>query len=341
VEAVDARKARVLSAVIDDYIRSAEPVGSRTLARRHAFGLSPATLRNELADLEDLGYLDKPHTSAGRVPSDKGYRYYVDRLLVRPQLAPLELERIRQAYRARVQEIQWFLHQTARLVAETTRYPAVVMAPPLSQVRLARLSFVPLGPRSAVMVVETDGGLVEHRVVAVPEGLSSGQLVAVAREVSRELQGLPLTEIAGTRLPQLERRLGRHANFLEELLDLIEAPAVDADQVTLEGMRQLLDYPEFRNVERVREVWSLLTEDTVIHGLLMGAESDGGMAVRIGAELPVPALQDLAVVSVSYRVGAKVVGRVAVVGPRRMEYGRVMAVLEQVSEELTHALNWA
>jgi heat-inducible transcriptional repressor len=334
---VDARKAQVLSAVVADYIRSAEPVGSRTLARRYGFGLSAATLRNELADLEDLGFLDKPHTSAGRVPSDKGYRYYVDKLLVRPGLTAEEAQRIRRAYHQRVQEVQWLLHQTARLVAESTRYPALVMAPPLSQVRLERLSFVPVAAGSAVMVVETDGGLVQHRLVGVPAGLKANELSAMAEEFSRELRGVPLNEVAGLRLPDLERRLGRHGVFLEELLSLFEASDAETDQVTLEGLRQLLDYPEFHSVERVREVWGLLTEDAVMHGLLMGA-NDRELTVQIGRELPVAALQELAVVSVSYRLGGHVVGRVAVVGPRRMDYGHVMSVLEQVSEELNRAL---
>jgi heat-inducible transcriptional repressor len=214
------------------------------------------------------------------------------------------------------------------------------MAPSPSDVRLRRLSFVPLAPRSAVMVVETDSGLIEHRAVAVPEELSAAQLAQIAEDLSTALRGAPMAELARAHLPQWERRLGRHAAFVEELLSLFEHGETEDEQVTLEGVRQLLDYPEFHNVERVREVWSLLTEDTVIHRLLMG-EDDPGLSVRIGQELPVMALRDLAVVSVSYRAGGRVVGRVAVIGPRRMDYGRVMVVLEQVSEELTRALNWA
>ena len=336
---MDARKAKVLSAVVDDYISSAEPVGSRTLARRYAFGLSPATLRNELADLEDLGYLDKPHTSAGRIPSDKGYRYYVDQLLVPRPLSREDVLQIRRAYEVRVQEVQWFLHQTARLVSAATHYPTLVMAPPLSEVRLARLSFVPVGARSAVMVVETDDALLEHRIVQVPDGVDPQALVDIAAQISRELQGAPLSDIGTTRLAQLERRLGRHAEFLEELLALFEPREATGEQITVEGVPKLLEYPEFQDVERVRQVWGLLSQDRVMHRLLLDPDrrTNDHVTVRIGAELPMDELHDMAVISVNWHIGRHAVGRLAVVGPRRMDYGRVMTVLEQVSQELRRA----
>jgi heat-inducible transcriptional repressor len=338
---MDARKAKVLSAVVDDYITSGEPVGSRTLARRYGFGLSPATLRNELADLEDLGYLDKPHTSAGRVPSDKGYRYYVDQLLVPRPLSPEDVATIRRAYASRVQEVEWFLRQTARLVSAATHYPAVVMAPPLSAARLTRLSLVPVGSGAALMVVETDDGLLEHRIVDLPPGLDPRTLVRIAGAISEELQGAPLADIASRRLTQLERRLGRHAAFLEELLALFEPSAGPGEQIALEGVPELLEYQEFRDAERIRQVWALLQEDRVMNGLLLSTlrePRDGAVTVRIGAEVPVQELHDMAVVAVNWRLGRDAVGRLAVIGPRRMNYGRVLTVLEYVSAELRRAL---
>lgn len=336
---MDARKAQVLSALIDEYIQSAEPVGSRTLAKRGGFTVSAATLRNELADLEDLGYLDKPHTSAGRVPSDKGYRYYVDRLLIRPTMKPADRRRIQEAYRARIREITWFLHQTARLVADVTHYPTVVMAPPLRDIRLTHLRFVTLSPGRALMVVETDNGLVENRVVSIPAGVETGTLEHIAEALSEELAGAPLSEVASLRLVQLEQRLGQHAQFVEDLLSMVPTGDTEEEHLTVEGVHRLLEYPEFHNVDRMRSVWEALAGDGIMHHLLLDAV-ESGLQVRIGAELPV-ALSDMSIVSASYRLGGRTVGRVAVVGPRRMDYGRVMVILEQVSEELTHALNWA
>jgi heat-inducible transcriptional repressor len=219
--------------------------------------------------------------------------------------------------------------------------PAVVMAPPLSAARLTRLSLVPVGSGAALMVVETDDGLLEHRIVDLPPGLDPRTLVRIAGAISEELQGAPLADIASRRLTQLERRLGRHAAFLEELLALFEPSAGPGEQIALEGVPELLEYQEFRDAERIRQVWALLQEDRVMNGLLLSTlrePRDGAVTVRIGAEVPVQELHDMAVVAVNWRLGRDAVGRLAVIGPRRMNYGRVLTVLEYVSAELRRAL---
>jgi heat-inducible transcriptional repressor len=329
------RKDQVLSAVIDDYIQTAEPVASRTLARRYGFGLSAATLRNELADLEELGFLDKPHTSAGRVPSDKGYRYYVDRLLVKPALSPADVAHIHQALGARVREIEWFLHQTAKLVSDATHYPALVLTVKAPTARVARLSFTPLSRDAGILVVTTDTGRVENRVVLVPDDVEAAQLAALADELSAELAGVPLGELAD----RLARHLDREARALEELVVWLQADDRLDGGASAVGVVKLAQYPEFRDVNRLRAVWELLEQPPVVERLF-GETPAGGVTVRIGAELPVAELADLSVVVASCEVGRQVMGQVAVVGPRRMEYGRVVAILEQVVGELSHVLNW-
>ncbi len=335
---VDDRKSRVLAAVIDQYLESAEPVGSRTLARRKAFGLSAATLRNELADLEEWGYLDKPHTSAGRVPSDKGYRYYVDRLLVRRTLTAQEADRIRAAYRAHVREATWFLHQTARLLSGVTGYPAVVITPPPPVARLLSLQLLPMGEGGAALLAETDTGLVARRVLSIPADVAPADLARMTAVLSRELAGMPLTDVADVHLVNLERALGRHAALVEELLSLL--PGGDTEQAplaTVEGFDTLFGFPEFHEVERIRAVWALLTRDTFVGRLLAGL-GDEALAVRIGEELAEAAGRDLSLVGATLRSGGHVLGHVAVIGPRRMDYGHVLAAVEQVAAEWNRAL---
>jgi heat-inducible transcriptional repressor len=335
---VDARKARVLAAVVDHYLASAEPVGSRTLARRDGFGLSAATLRNELADLEEWGYLDKPHTSAGRVPSDKGYRYYVDRLLVRPSLSADEADRIRSAYRAHVREASWFLQQTARLLSAVSGYPAVVMMPPMSAVHVRNLMLVPLGDRGTALVMETDGGLVAHRMLSVPPDVTPADLAHMTAVLSRELAGIPLTEVAHLHLSRLERELGTHAAFAEEVLALLPGGSASAEPVaTVEGFETLFGLPEFHEVSRIRAVWELLSQNTVVGRLLAGM-GDEPLAVRIGEELAGVQISDLSVVGAALSTGGQVLAHVAVVGPRRMNYGHVLAVVEQIATEWNRAL---
>ncbi len=335
---VDDRKSRVLAAVINQYLESAEPVGSRTLARRNGFGLSAATLRNELADLEEWGYLDKPHTSAGRVPSDKGYRYYVDRLLVRRTLPAQEGVRIRAAYRAQVREATWFLQQTARLLSSLTGYPAVVVMPAPRMPRLLSLQLLPLGEGGAALLAETDTGLVAHRILSIPADLAPADLAHMTSVLSRELAGRPLAEVADVHLAYLERALGRHAALVEELLSLLPGGDTDREPLaTVEGFDTLFGLPEFHEVARIRAVWELLTRDTFVGRLLAGL-GDEPMAVRIGRELADMADHDLSLVSATLRSGGQVLGHVAVVGPRRMDYGHVLAAVEQVATEWNRAL---
>lgn len=334
-DALSLRKDRVLSAVIDDYIRTAEPVASGMLARRHDFGLSPATIRNDLAALEDRGLLDKPHTSAGRVPSDRGYRYYVDRLVKKHPLTAPDLARIRQALSTRVREIEWFLHQTAKLVSEATSYPALVVTPRSEWARVARLSFTPIGADAGVLVVQTDSGRVENRVLAMPQGVDAHTIQALADEVSRDLGGVALSEVAD----RLARSFDRHARILEEIWEWLSVRAAEDREPVLYGAMKLARQPEFQDVEHLRSVVELLEQVAVVERLF-GEAAEEPMTVRIGREVPVPELSDLSVVVATCQAAGQVLGQVAVIGPRRMEYGRVMAVMEQVVAELSQVLNW-
>ncbi|MBX5466808.1 MAG: heat-inducible transcriptional repressor HrcA [Firmicutes bacterium] len=337
---MDGRKQKVLATLIDDYIATAEPVGSRTLARKYAFGVSPATIRNEMADLEELGYLEHPHTSAGRIPSDKGYRYYVDRLMRPSALDPDVIEQIRATYRVRVRELQWFIHQTARLVAEMTAYPTVVLAPPLHEARLWDLRVVAIEPETVVLVLRTDTGIIQNRTLALPEGLDAKDVAAMAADFTTRFRGTLLAELQERVLDGLSHQLGHSWRLWEELLGwLAEAPD-EAERVTLGGALNILNYPEFRDVSKVRRVLSFLETEAAIDSLLTRRPEHGVLAL-IGSEIDREDIQDCSVVMASYELGHKVVGTLMVVGPKRMEYRRVYAILETVSEELSRVLNWA
>lgn len=340
VSVVDGRKQKVLATLIDDYIATAEPVGSRTLARKYAFGVSPATIRNEMADLEELGYLEHPHTSAGRIPSDKGYRYYVDRLM-RPWVLDAEvIEQIRATYRVRVRELQWFIHQTARLVADMTAYPTVVLAPPLREARLWDLRVVAIEPETVVLVLRTDTGIIENRTLALPEGLEAKDVAAMAEDFTVQFRGTPLAQLEGRLIDGLSHQVGSAWRFWEEMLRwLAEAPD-EEERVTLGGALNILNYPEFRDVSKVRRVLTFLETEQAVDTLLT-LRPEQGIHALIGSETDREDIRDCSVVMASYQLGNKVVGKLMVLGPKRMEYGRVYAILEAVSEELSRVLNWA
>ncbi|MCY0879123.1 MAG: heat-inducible transcriptional repressor HrcA [Firmicutes bacterium] len=334
---MDARKRRVLEALIDDYIATAEPVGSRTLARKYGLGVSPATIRNEMADLEELGYLDKPHTSAGRVPSDKGYRYYVDEIMRPIALDVAERERIRHAYQVRVRELHWFIHQTARLVSELTQYPSLVVAPPMDDAALADLSFVPLGDDMVLMVLKTSTGLVENQTLAVPDDFDAVKLQRLAEDFTREFRGVAIHELKNRILDPLQGDISRYRELWQLGLKWVTELEEGEDKVSLAGPLNILNYPEFRDINKVRRVLSFLEKETVVE--LVSRSASDGVQVVIGAESSMDDIQDCSLVMATYRMGGNVVGHLMVLGPRRMQYNRVMSIVEAVSEELTRVLH--
>lgn len=334
---MDIRKRRVLEALIDDYIATAEPVGSRTLARKYGLGVSPATIRNEMADLEDLGYLEQPHTSAGRVPSDKGYRYYVDEIM-RPAILDLaERERIRHAYQLRVRELHWFIHQTARLVSELTLYPSLVVAPPLTQAALADLSFVALGSDTVLMMLKTSTGMVENQTLAVPSEFDADKLSRLAEDFTQQFRGVSIEELKDRILDPLKGDISRYQELWQLALKWVSGRDGDDDKVSLAGPLNILNYPEFRDVEKVRRVLGFLEQETAVE--LASRHFSDGVQVVIGAESSLDDIQDCSLVTATYRLGGSIVGHLLVLGPKRMQYNRVTSIVEAVSEELSRVLN--
>ncbi|AUW93204.1 MAG: heat-inducible transcription repressor HrcA [Sulfobacillus thermosulfidooxidans] len=338
---MDARKRSILQVLTEDYILSAEPVGSRTLARKYNLGISPATIRNEMADLEDWGFLEQPHTSAGRVPSDKGYRFYVDELMARPAIGHDLLERIRATYQSRIRELEWFVHQTARLVSDITGYPSIVLAPSWELGIFSALRFVRLGPDQALLIMRTEDGLTQNRTVSIPSELSLAQLNELALEFSREFSGMAIRDLQNYILDPLSTSLKQHWSLWKSALGWLARDGSDEERMTLAGPLNILNYPEFNDIEKVRRVLGFLEQDKAVEQMAQTHPMTGGVTVLIGTETSVADIQDCSVVTATYQMGERIVGQVMVVGPRRMQYAYVMTVLEVVSDELSQALRWA
>ncbi|MDA8205630.1 MAG: heat-inducible transcriptional repressor HrcA [Thermaerobacter sp.] len=334
---MDLRKRRVLEALVDDYVATAEPVGSRTLARKSGLGVSPATIRNEMADLEELGYLEQPHTSAGRIPSDKGYRFYVDEIMRPAILDMAERERIHHAYQVRVRELHWFIHHTARLVSELTQYPSLVVAPPLAQASLTDLSFVVLGPDTVLMVLKTSTGMVENQTLVVPEEFDAQKLRSLAEDFTQEFHGVNIEELKNRILDPLQGDINRYQQLWQLALKWVTGRDGDEDKVSLAGPLSILNYPEFRDVEKVRRVLGFLEKETAVE--LVSRYFSEGVQVVIGAESSLDDIQDCSLVTATYRLGGNVVGHLLVLGPKRMQYNRVTSIVEAVSEELSRVLH--
>nr|AIF26199.1 putative heat-inducible transcription repressor hrcA [uncultured bacterium Ad_144_C12_contig1] len=333
--AIDARKARILRAIIEDYVLTAMPVGSRTISRKYETGLSSATIRNEMSDLEELGYLAQPHVSAGRVPSVKAYRLYVDELLGG---SPVPQDAAAKAYFSqRVRQLEDVITSAAQAISEITRYTAVVMMPKQLELRVSCLQLVPMPRGSALLVIVTDTGAIRDTVIRVSENLDGDALYAISRMLTERLSGRTLQEVQEM-LGAYARQAGSDARVLQGIADLAAQMEKQSatDTVTVGGSHNILNYPEYSDVEKARAFLSVLEKRERLMQLLSGQEA--GFTVRIGPETGVPEMADCSVVTASYRVGAGHQGFVGVIGPTRMPYGRVLSALGTVGGALSDML---
>ena len=335
VHPMDARKERILRAIIDDYIETAMPVGSRTISRKYETSLSSATIRNEMSDLEELGYLAQPHVSAGRVPSAKAYRLYVDELL---GSAPLPLDTAARAYFSqRVRQMEDVDTRAAQAISEITRYTAVVMMPKQLDLRVSTLQLVPMPRGAALLVIVTDTGAIRDTVIHVSANLDGDALYAISRMLTERLAGKTLREVQDM-LGAYSRQMGGDAQVLSGIAELAAQMEKQSahDTVTVSGSHNILNYPEYSDVEKARSFLSVLEEREKLMALL--PEGDARYSVRIGPETGMPEMADCSVVTASYQVGADHHGFISVIGPTRMPYGRVLSALGAIGGALSDLL---
>ena len=332
---IDARKERILRAIIDDYVQTALPVGSRTISRKYETSLSSATIRNEMSDLEELGYLAQPHVSAGRVPSVKAYRLYVDELLDGGTVA--QDPHARAYFAERVRQMEDVVTTAAHAISEITRYAAVVMMPKQTELRVSTLQLVPMPRGAALLVIITDTGAIRDTVIRVSEGLDGDALYAISRMLTERLAGRTLQEVQEM-LGAYSRQMGGDAQVLRGIADLAAQMARQSatDTVTVGGSHNILNYPEYSDVEKARAFLSVLEERDKLMALL--PVEDAGFTVRIGPETGMPEMADCSVVTASYRVGAGHHGFVGVIGPTRMPYAQVLSALSAVGGALSDLL---
>jgi heat-inducible transcriptional repressor len=337
---MDERKRQVLQAIIDDYISTAEPIGSRTIARKCGLGVSPATIRNEMSDLEALGFLEQPHASAGRIPSAKGYRFYVDCLMGPQQLSDRDALLINQWFDQKVRRLDEAFQETVKVLSRITRNVSLLVTPQTSSCQFKYLQFLPFDDTRVVVIVVTDTGVMDNRLMEIPAGTSVEELQRIAAVMNHRLSGLHLTEIQSSVLEKIKEEVLPRPELLEGALSLIREATGCAnanDKVYLGGTTQLLNQPEFRDVEKVRTLLSMLEEDRLLYDILH-TQDGNGVIVTIGSENKFSGIKDCSVIQASFRLDGQMVGTLAVLGPTRMEYARTMAVIEFMQAHLGNIL---
>lgn len=334
---LDIRKMHILQAIVDDYIMTAAPVGSRTVSKRSDMGLSPATIRNEMSDLTELGFLEQPHTSAGRIPSEKAYRLYVNHIMDSAKLTDDEADYIKRHLDTRVHEVGEVIRQTAKVLSDMTNYTSMVMSPQFSAMRLKRISLIPVSEGSAMAVVVTNNGVTKNAMIRVPETLQPEDLEKISKLITAKLDGHKLGEAINSVLPMIKSEVGEQADAVCDMLTSIEESLSETD-VEVVGASNILDYPEYSDASKARSFLTEVESGSYLQKVLSDA-SDVEMSVRIGTENDNPDMKDCSVITVTYKAGGENIGSMGVVGPTRMDYGKVMAILRYMSSSLSDILS--
>ena len=334
------RKKKILQIIIEDYISSAEPVGSRTIARKYDLGLSPATIRNEMSDLELLGYLEQPHTSAGRIPSAQAYRFYVDALIEPGTLTDNDMALIDGWYNERRRNIDDIFQSTAKILSRMTQNVSMVLTNQQTIANFCYLKFLPLDSQHAILCIVADDGSIDTNVVDIPLGMSSEEMDYLAGKMSKLLEDRNLSDISVEILQNVHTDVVEDKLIFSSLLQAVRKMTGrrQEQKVFLGGTKQLLNQPEFRDVERVRNLLGILEEEKVLKDLLQGGE-DSGLKVTIGSENKFTGIQDCSIVQATYRLNGQIVGTMAVLGPTRMEYGKVISVMDYLHKYLKTILD--
>jgi heat-inducible transcriptional repressor len=331
---LDRRKTSILGTVVYEYIATGEPVGSTTLTQKYNLGISPATVRAELASLDEEGYLDQPHTSAGRVPSDRGYRYYVDHLMLPETLTQEERERIRAEVRRASHQLDAVVDHASHVLSNLTRNIAFAITPRLSSQTFRHLELIRVGARATHVVLVTNLGLAAQATVESAEEVQAEQLLRAANNFNRHLSGEPLEAISLDHLRQLARETPLPDDILTSISEILAEHTGSDRRLFAGGAHNLLDQQEFRDLRKLRAILDLLEEQQTLYKLLSGSLQAQGPTVSIGHELPNADMSECSVVTVPYKVANKNAGAVGILGPRRMQYARLIALINCMADSL-------
>jgi heat-inducible transcriptional repressor len=341
-ETLENRKRKLLQAVIYHYVRTAKPVASQSIVDKYNLGLSSATVRNLLSDLENEGFLIQPHTSAGRVPTDKGYRFYVDSLLDIQTLAASEEDRIRKEYAARAKELDDLMISTSHMLSAMSHYTGIVLSPRLDKTLLRRLQLIPLGGNQILVVVVSQSGLIRHRVVNLKRPIPTERLGPISNILNDRLKGLPLSEVRTQILDHIEAAEQQQLEAFSLVKDLARE-AFDLShpeqELYVDGKENIFSFPEFGDYTQLSSLLKVVEEKNLLTSILEKEMKKGGTTVKIGSENKHPELRGVSLVSSSYKIGENTVGMLGILGPRRMEYARMMSLVEGVAKIVNQMLS--
>ncbi|MDR1138369.1 MAG: heat-inducible transcriptional repressor HrcA [Clostridiales bacterium] len=336
--ALSNRKEKILSAVVDSYITSCEPISSQEIRDKHLPDVSSATIRNELAALEEMGYLVQPHTSAGRIPTAEAYRLYVEKLMPKRKLSYSELNMVKRYFDHKIVEIDDMLKATVRVISEITNLTSVAYAHKSDSLVVKSIKFVKIDSSQALVVIVTDGGLINNATMSIAPHLSDLDLLAASEFVSGMFCGYSIGEITSN--PNVVANIQqRFRSFFDTVIDVLNKYAHESNlgDIVLEGSSKILEQPEFANITKAKAMLSMLEAKRDLVPIL---QSKGEMSfnIQIGQEQNVD-LPEYAVVTATYTVGGKSIGNAGVIGPMRMDYPKIVSLLDYIGKTINSAMS--
>jgi heat-inducible transcriptional repressor len=336
---LDKRKAYILATVVYEYIATAEPVGSNVLTQKYNLGVSSATVRNEMAELEAAGYLVQPHTSAGRVPSDAGYRTYVDQLMEPERLGPEDRRRIRDELRDASREMDEVIDQTTRLLGRLSKNLAFVTKPVAPTQLFRHIELIWLSPRTGVAVVVTSLGVAAQSLFELASDVTADELTRLSNALNARLANRPVREIPEAEVAAAVRELALGDDVRNAVLAALRtAGAEEQATIAASGAQNLVDQPEFQDLRKLRSILRIVEEQKTLYDLVANAMTAETASVKIGHELGLEEMNDFSIVTVPYRFAENAIGMLSILGPRRMPYGRLMALASGTAETLSERL---
>ncbi len=337
MEHLDERKTKILKAIIQTYLETGEPVGSRTISKYTDLNLSSATIRNEMSDLEELGYIVQPHTSAGRIPSDKGYRFYVDHLM---EERDREVTEMKEFVIERTAKMEQVLKQVVKLLATNTNYATMITAPQYQQGKLKFIQLSQVDDEQLLAVIVLEGNIVKNKIIRTDlNGLDNEQLLKLNLLLNTSLNGLALNQINLAAIAKLKEQAGIHSEIISKVLDaIVESVSEDEDlEIYTSGATNIFKYPELADSTRAQELISAFEEKQQLISLVndsLSDEENTGIQVYIGSESPVQTMKDCSVVTATYELGEGMKGTIGIIGPKRMDYQNVVDNLKNLKSQL-------
>ncbi len=340
MQELDERKQKILHAIIRNYLETGEPVGSRTISKYADLGLSSATIRNEMSDLEEMGYIIQPHTSAGRIPSDMGYRFYVDQLMKEKEQ---EVTEMKELMIQRQDKMELVLKQMAKVLAANTNYATMITSPQYHRTKLKFIQLSVIGEDQLLAVVVAEGNVVKNKVIPISHGLDNETILKLNILLNTSLNGLTMEEINLSTIARLKEQAGIHSEVINSVLDAVaEAIQMDDDlEVYTSGTTNIFKYPELADSTKASALLSAFEDKQQLASLMedMKDEDDTGIQVYIGNETPGQTMKDCSVVTTTYELGEGMKGTIGIIGPKRMDYEKVVDNLKTLTNQLDLIFN--